>query len=146
MTSIPIERLNYLCTHIPNLLAAIDEATFNEKTSPAKWSKKEIVGYLIDSATNNHQRFIRAQFEDRPSITYDQNNWNKYNFYHEIDKQQIIDFWAVYNKQLLELIKRIPKESLKRECQVGNQYLTLDFLVNDYVVHLEHHLKQIVSY
>lgn len=69
MTSIPIERLNYLCTHIPNLLAAIDEATFNEKTSPAKWSKKEIVGHLIDSATNNHQRFIRAQFEDRPSIT-----------------------------------------------------------------------------
>ncbi|MDX1936305.1 MAG: hypothetical protein SFU21_04285, partial [Flavihumibacter sp.] len=109
-------------------------------------SKKEIIGHLIDSATNNHQRFVRGQFEDSPKIAYDQNRWNKYNFYQQIDGQQIIDFWTVYNRQILELIRRIPNENLKLVCHVGDKFLTLDFLINDYVEHLEHHLKQVVSY
>ena len=141
-----IYRLEYLCNTISALLKNIDNHTFSEKIEPDKWSKKEIIGHLIDSATNNHQRFVRGQFEDRPRIVYDQNNWNKYNFYQQIDKQQIIDFWTVYNRQLLELIKQIPNENLQLECFVGDKLLTLDFLVNDYVEHLEHHLKQVISY
>jgi len=141
-----VERLTFLCHHIPSLLNAIDEVTFNEKASPNKWSKKEIIGHLIDSATNNHQRFVRAQFEDRPNIAYDQDSWNRYSFYQQIDRRQVIDFWEVYNKQLLELIKCMPRESLQRECLVGVQHLTLGFLINDYVEHLEHHLQQVVAY
>lgn len=124
----------------------IDDLNFSEKISPDKWSKKEIIGHLIDSATNNHQRFVRGQFENKPQIVYDQNNWNVYNFYQQIDKNQIIDFWVIYNKQLLELIKRIPPENLQLECFVGEKSLTLEFLITDYVDHLEHHLKQVVSY
>ena len=55
MTTDSIDRLEYLCNIIPDLLTAIDDKTFNEKVNPEKWSKKEIVGHLIDSATNNHQ-------------------------------------------------------------------------------------------
>lgn len=139
-------RLEYLCKIIPGLLRDIDESTFNEKIRPEKWSKKEIIGHLIDSATNNHQRFVRGQFEDRPSIAYDQNNWNQYNFYQQIDKEQIIDFWTIYNKQLVELMSRITDENLRRECFVGEKYVTLEFLIKDYVEHLEHHLKQVVLY
>ena len=146
MTTDAIDRLKYLCKIIPGLLKNIDELTFNQKIIPEKWSKKEIIGHLIDSATNNHQRFVRGQFEDKPNIIYDQNNWNHYNFYQQIDKKQIIDFWTIYNKQLIELMSRIPSENLKRECFVGEKSLTLDFLINDYVEHLEHHLKQVVSY
>ncbi|MDX1935962.1 MAG: DinB family protein [Flavihumibacter sp.] len=146
MTTDAINRLEYLCNTIPALLTSIHNDTFSEKVSPDKWSKKEIIGHLIDSATNNHQRFVRVQFEDSPRIAYDQNRWNKYNFYQQIDGQQIIDFWTAYNRQILELIRRIPNENLKLVCRVGDSFLTLDFLINDYVEHLEHHLKQVVSY
>lgn len=141
-----IDRLEYLCNTIPELLTNISDNLFSEKMRPEKWSKKEIIGHLIDSVTNNHQRFVRSQFENIPQITYDQNNWNKYNFYQQIDKKQVIDFWTIYNKQILELIIRIPSENLQRECLAGDKSLTLDFLINDYVEHLEHHLKQVVSY
>ena len=63
-----IKRLQYLCEEIPVLLSIIPEQDFTHKSAPEKWSKKEILGHLIDSATNNHQRFIRAQFENVPSI------------------------------------------------------------------------------
>lgn len=69
-----IERLAFLCETIPQLLFEIDDLTFSEELTSEKWSKKEILGHLIDSATNNHQRFVRCQFEDIPTITYDQNN------------------------------------------------------------------------
>lgn len=82
-----INRLEYLCNIIPDLLTNIDDKTFDEKTNPEKWSKKEIIGHLIDSTTNNHQRFVRTQFEDKPKIVYDQNKWNYHNFYQQIDRQ-----------------------------------------------------------
>ncbi|MFT3904011.1 MAG: hypothetical protein QM727_12615 [Niabella sp.] len=134
-----------MCETIPELLINIDENNFNEKLMVEKWSKKEIIGYLIDSATNNHQRFVRCQFEDKPQIIYDQNNWNNYNFYHQIDSIQIIDFWTIYNKQLLELRRRIPNENLQRECFAEEKSLSLEFLIHDYVEYLDHHLKQVIS-
>lgn len=140
------KRLTYLCDTIPPLLTAIDEESFSTKISPGKWSKKEIIGHLIDSATNNHQRFVRTQFENKPAIVYDQNKWNAFNFYQQISGQQIISFWTIYNRQLIELIRHIPKGNLQLECRVGEKLLTLDFLITDYVEHLEHHLKQVVIY
>jgi len=147
MIEFAIKRLEYLCDTIPQLLTEMDEQTFSVKPKPNKWSKKEIVGHLIDSATNNHQRFVRGQFEDVPKIVYDQNRWNEFNFYQKMDGQQIISFWTIYNRQLVELIKNIPEENLSKECKSGDdKNLTLDFLINDYVEHLEHHLRQVVAY
>lgn len=97
----PLARLTYLCHTLPDLLTALDETLFSEKPNAAQWSKKEILGHLIDSATNNHQRFVRSQFEAVPTIVYDQNQWNTYNYYPHISKKQLIAFWTVYNQQLL---------------------------------------------
>ena len=141
-----IKRLEYLINTIPPLLKTIDEASFSSKPQPHKWSKKEIIGHLIDSAANNHQRFIRVQFEDEPSISYDQEKWNQHGFYQEIDGDQVITFWTVYNKQLLELIRHISPASLQRKCRVKDEVLTLEFLIHDYVEHMEHHLRQVVTY
>jgi hypothetical protein len=146
MISAALKRLEILCDIIPPLLAGTDEQILSLKPIANKWSKKEIIGHLIDSATNNHQRFVRGQFEDNPSIAYDQNRWNAFNFYQQIDGQQLIAFWEIYNRQLVALIRCIPGENLRRTCLVGSQPLTLDFLINDYVKHLEHHLHQIVDY
>lgn len=140
-----VQRLAHLVEIIPPLLLSIDEKNFSYKPSAEKWSKKEIIGHLIDSAANNHQRFVRGQFQNTPTITYDQNNWNKCSYHQEIDGKQIINFWTVYNKQLLEIIKRIPQEKLENTVQTENLH-SLEFLIKDYVAHLEHHLRQIVSY
>lgn len=141
-----INRLSYLIEKVPSILTEIGEANMSAKPLPSKWSKKEIVGHLIDSATNNHQRFVRGQFESVPEIRYDQNKWNEYGFYQHIDSRQIISFWTIYNKQLIEIIKRIPTENLERHIKVGDNLLTIEFLIIDYVEHLEHHLKQIIDY
>ncbi len=116
-----IDRLQFLCDTIPSLLMDLEEHNFSAKSSPEKWSKKEIIGHLIDSATNNHHRFVRGQFEEIPKITYDQNQWNTNNHYQQIDRLQIISFWASYNKQLLALIKLLPKEKLQRIVNTGGE-------------------------
>lgn len=140
-----INRLEFIINSIPNILLEMGEMELSIKYSDEKWSKKEILGHLIDSATNNHQRFVRAQFESNPEINYDQNKWNKFNFYQEIESIQLIHFWTSYNRQLLEIIKRIPKESLIKQIKIGESLITLEFLIIDYVEHLEHHLKQLIK-
>lgn len=141
-----IFRLEYLIQTIPDLLLEIDERAFSLQPAPNKWSKKQIIGHLIDSATNNHHRFVRGQFEDEPEIRYDQDKWNACGFYQDMDGQQLIAFWTVYNKQLLEIVKRIPESHLSRKVHVGDNLHTLEFLIIDYVRHMEHHLKQVVNY
>jgi len=141
-----LKRLEYIINLTPKKLTEISEENMSTKPSPTKWSKKEIIGHLIDSATNNHQRFVRGQFENIPEISYDQNNWNEFSFYNQIESKQIISFWTIYNKQIIEIIKRIPKENLEKQIKIGNNILTLEFLIIDYVEHLEHHLNQIIEY
>ena len=147
MIEAALKRLEYLCTIIPKLLSEIEEPYLSLKVAPEKWSKKEIIGHLIDSATNNHHRFVQIQFESQFLIPYDQNKWNESNFYQQIEGKQIIDFWTIYNKHLIEIIKRITPENLLKEFRtIDNKRFTLSFLINDYVEHLEHHLRQVVIF
>jgi len=141
-----ISRLGYLIEIAPPMLMELGEESMSAKPLPGKWSKKEILGHLIDSATNNHQRFVRGQFELNPEIRYNQDKWNEFSFHQHIASNQLITFWVLYNKQLLEIIKRIPAENLSRHVKVGEKLLTLEFLIVDYVDHLEHHLKQLIDY
>ena len=141
------ERLEYLCENIPSLLENISEEDFSIRPSPLKWSKKEILGHLIDSAANNQQRFVRVQFEDVPFIKYDQDNWNKFSYHQKINGKTVIEFWKEHNKYLAEIIKNIPEELLNRECDWGGEKnVSLEYLIIDYVAHQEYHLKQIVIY
>lgn len=139
------ERLNYLINTVPSLILAENNEEFKRKPSPNKWSKQEILGHLIDSATNNYQRFIRSQFEEIPVIPYDQNKWNEFSYYNSFSKSQLVTFWKSYNEQILTLFKLIPKDKLSKKCNTGgSDNFTLAFLFDDYVEHLEYHLKQII--
>jgi len=142
-----IDRLTYICNTIPAILKAIPDADFSHKPTPGKWSKKEILGHLIDSATNNHQRFVRVQFEETPFIIYNQDNWNLFSHHQDIPGSQVITFWELYNRYLLEIIKRIPANLLQRKCKTNESSdVTLQWIIEDYVVHMEHHLHEIVNY
>lgn len=141
------ERLQYLCDTLPALIKQIPEQEFSQKPATNKWSRKEILGHLIDSAANNHQRFVRVQFEDTPFIVYDQDNWNINSRYQSMDSAHVIAFWEAYNRHLIEVIKRIPEENYLRTCKTNEpEPVTLLWLVKDYVKHLEYHLRQIVVY
>ncbi|MCW3121604.1 MAG: hypothetical protein JWQ38_1096 [Flavipsychrobacter sp.] len=139
-------RLQYLIDTIPAKLMQIPEEEFSRKPAADKWSKKEELGHLVDSATNNHQRFVRAQFEDVPAIGYDQDKWNEHSYYQQMSSAHIIAFWALYNQHLVELVTRIPLEYLARTCNAAGNIASLQWLIDDYVVHAEHHLKHIMEY
>lgn len=145
-----IDRLQFLCEKIPGLLLDIEEQLFSEKLRPEKWSKKQIIGHLIDSAANNHHRLVRGQFEAIPKITYDQNLWNQYNYYQQLDASQVISFWESYNRHLLELIKNIPENKFSNRVETGESgeksRMSLQSLIDDYIQHMEHHLQQVVDY
>lgn len=142
-----IDRLTWLCHHIPTLIGAASEQELGRKPSPEKWSKKEILGHLIDSAANNHQRFIRIQSEHEPVIFYNQNDWVGLSRYNDIATEQLISTWKHYNLHLASIGKAIPSENLSR---IGRgrdgQPHTLKWYFDDYVDHMEHHLTQIITY
>lgn len=141
----PTQRLQHIINTIPEKLLAIPEDEFAFKPSPEKWSKKEIIGHLIDSVANNHHRFVRVQFEDDvPTIVYKQNEWNAASHYNDMDSVNIVNFWAMYNKHLIEVINRIPDADLQRKVNIGgDEPIPLSELIVDYTAHMEHHLRQI---
>ncbi len=137
-------QLIHILDTVPTKLRAFSEEEFSRIPDTGKWSKKQIIGHLIDSATNNHHRFVRAQFDDRPVILYEQEKWNEYSYYQDMSQEHVISFWIMYNKHIVELAQRIPQEMLSRECMMsdGRGY-SIGWLFEDYVRHLEHHLRQI---
>ncbi len=126
-------------------LRAISDAAAAEPRAPGKWSRKEIIGHLIDSASNNHQRFVRAQQTASLSFPpYEQNHWVASQRYNERAWSDLIALWHAYNAHLSHVIAQIPDGRLAATCVIeSSKPVTLEFLVTDYVVHLRHHLAQV---
>lgn len=129
---------------LPTQLKAIPASKFNEKPGN-KWSKKEILGHLVDSATVNTQRLIRGQVEDRPQIYYEQDEWVSIQAYQQYNDDSLITLWESLNRHLVHVASNIPEKNLQRTCVMKNgQPVSLAFLIEDYIVHLQHHIKQII--
>lgn len=111
------------------------------------WSQKEELGHLIDSATNNHARFVRAALESPyRGPVYKQDGWVALHAYNDLPITTLIDFWHAYNSLLAHLIGRIPEDRLSTECFVGTGGpVTLGFLIEDYILHMQHHLDHILE-
>jgi len=137
-----IHKFEVLINTFPAELSAINTITFNEKSVPEKWSKKEILGHLIDSAMTNYLRFIRAQSEENPQIFYAQDDFCESANYQQSETKQLTDLWLSLNKQLLFLFRTLITRGLTmRKCND----LTLAFLMADYVTHLNHHRHRILA-
>ncbi len=110
------------------------------------WSRKETLGHLIDSATNNRVRFIKAALEGKyVGPVYDGVGWVKLGGYEEMEWSDLIVLWKTLNGALANVLERIPREKLAAECRVGDlQPVTLGFLIEDYILHMEHHLDHMV--
>jgi hypothetical protein len=133
-------------TTVPHL-KSISELRASEKPYPEKWSIKEILGHLIDSAANNHQRIVRMQeILDIGTFRYTQLHWVSSQNYQKETWLDIVEFWHRYNAHLSHIIEQIAPGLLVHVCDVGlPQPVTLEFIIEDYINHLEHHLGQILS-
>ncbi len=131
---------------IGDRLRQIRDAEASIRPAPGKWSKKEILGHLVDSAANNHQRFVRLQLNSRVDLPgYDGDEWVRVQGYQDRSWPEIIDLWQMYNTQLAALIRGVDKSALGHVWHTPDgKDLDLEFLMRDYVVHLRHHLDQIL--
>jgi len=127
-------------------LRLMDDRTVSIRPGPDKWSKKEILGHLIDSASNNHQRFIRMQLVPRLELPgYQQNEWVRIQHYQDRPWSEIVDLWHMYNVHLATVIRHADPNSLRNKWRgPDGEDLDLEFVMRDYLVHMRHHLDQIL--
>jgi len=109
------------------------------------WSRRQVMGHLIDSASNNHQRFVRASLADSLEFPgYDQNGWARVQAAEEADWSLLVALWANYNRYLAHVLAHLPPAKLEVSIRVGqHEPVTLKFLAEDYLRHMVHHLGQI---
>jgi hypothetical protein len=143
MESIASELNSIIDKHL-SALQFISEEKSTFKPSPAKWSKKEILGHLTDSAQNNIRRFIVAQYEDRPKITYNQDKWVMITNYQDYSLPDLISLWYLLNKHICHILRSIAPGVGERECQTENLH-SIQWLAQDYIRHLLHHLHQVLD-
>lgn len=137
-------------------LLQISESQSEKPRAEDHWSAKQIIGHLIDSAANNHARFVLAQLKDDLVFPgYDQDGWVKTNHYQEASWAQLVDLWRAYNLHLHHLMSQADKNKLNTPCTLHtlqeiafktipkSEPVTLEYLMKDYVDHLKHHLAQI---
>ncbi|MEM7373521.1 MAG: DinB family protein [Bacteroidota bacterium] len=129
----------------------------SRRSAPDKWSPKEIIGHLIDSATNNHRRFVKAQWQDQLMMDgYEQENWVKHQCYQEADWKNLVTLWHHYNLHLVHVMQTSSAEQLNhvvlglRQGYLkppipADQPCSLRELMQDYIAHLKHHLTQILQ-
>lgn len=138
-----ITQLEKIINDYTQLLKQLSEEDFAHKPLPLKWSGKEYLGHLIDSAQSNIRRFVVAQYEDKPCIIYDQEKWVAVMDYQTYPLTDLIDLWVLLNKHLVILLKRIPEKDLDREVQTQDIH-SIQWLAADYNKHLLHHLHQVL--
>ncbi len=136
-------------------LSRLSDVQASRRPAPGKWCVKEIIGHLIDSAANNHRRFVEAQMQD-PLVFpgYAQDAWVNSQRYQDAEWPALVTLWAAYNQQLVHVVRVIPPAVLERPRPEHNldalgwrpvprsEPATLGYLIEDYVAHLEHHLAQ----
>ena len=136
----------------PMDLLELSDASANEPRAPGKWSRKETLGHLMDSALNNHQRFVRAQVPAHLENGvlrlpgYAQDDWVRVGAYRTRPWTDLVQLWSLLNRQVLHVIKHAEPSSLQTPCVIGGgDPITLEAVMIDYVGHLKHHLKQILE-
>lgn len=140
------------------LLTAITDDASARHPAPGKWSPRQIIGHLIDSASNNHQRFVRAAWTpDLVFPGYEQEGWVELQRYQERSWRELLALWSAYNRHLAIVMAAVPAEARTRvrdrhnldeiatRAPTERSEQTLDYFMHDYVDHLELHLRQILG-
>jgi hypothetical protein len=129
------------------LFSNLQAINWDYKSAPEKWSKKEIIGHLIDSAQINLQRFVRCTYEENFKLTYQQVEWVQAQHYKSADIKDLVGLWELLNWQIIRVLEKYPVERLTAKCDTGKTAVnlhTVEWLAQDYVDHMQHHLNQVI--
>lgn len=128
-------------------LLAVPRSLADAPWRPGGWTRKQIVGHLLDSAANNRQRFVRAAIEGQyAGPKYEQDHWVAAHGYTEQSWQDLLRWWLAEHEILMAVVDRIPEGRFSAQCRVGDDDpVTLRFLIEDYVAHQQHHFRQITA-
>lgn len=147
MTSAEIAaRLHEAVDEALQLFQGVDETRTTRTPREGGWCARQVIGHLIDSACNNHRRFVLGQSADLVKYDgYDQDVWVARQCYEKVPWRELVTLWTAYNRHLANVMSCIPAEAAARQAlgPEGDAPVTLAFLMEDYVAHLRHHLEQI---
>lgn len=157
MNSVEARLREAVAAFTPRLLA-LSESESNRPPAPGKWCPKEVIGHLIDSASNNHQRFVRARFTDDLVFPgYEPEAWVAVQRYRAAPWPELVGLWRLFNLHLARVIEAAPA-SVRLQPRVRHNLhevawkaipqdrpATLEYFMRDYVDHLEHHIAQILG-
>ena len=147
MTSEIAQSFRTQLNEIHAALFAISPTLADTPWRPGGWTRKQIVGHLLDSAANNRQRFVRATTKGKyAGPKYEQEAWVAAHGYAEQNWDDLLLWWSAEHEILMAVVDRIPEDKLEALCRVGDdEPVTLGFLIEDYLRHQKHHLAQITS-
>ena len=137
--------LRTLAASFSEELLSADSVAAARRPAAGTWSPKEVLGHLIDSAANNHQRFIRAQQADALTFPgYERNQWVNSQGYQDADWAHLVALWTHLNLHLADVMARIPTSKYSTPCAIGGDAaVPLEAVVVGYRNHLHHHIAQI---
>lgn len=145
--------MKHIATELKTLVAEytarfseIPESEWSAKPNPAKWSKKEVLGHLIDSALNNQRRFVVTQYIQNQNIVYYQDEWVLLQDYQSADTGDVIQLWRLLNLQIARILETMPETVWQNQCDTGKNGVDLhsiQWLAADYIPHMRHHFGQI---
>ena len=140
-----LDRLARVLEKAPARLVDIAEEDAARRPGVDVWSAKEVIGHLIDSASHNHHRFVRAMASPRVEMpSYDQRQWVESQGYAAARWADLVNLWLLYNRHLLHLLRGMSAGQRTHVCVIGDfAPLTVEELARDYVEHLESHLSQV---
>jgi uncharacterized damage-inducible protein DinB len=145
-----IKELGQVIEAYAQKITSLPDDEFSAKPDSKKWSKKEVLGHLIDSAHNNLRRFICGQYESAPpKIVYDQDHWVISNNYSSMDSEELILCWRLINRRIIAVLSQMPTSNYAKLCDTGKnetQLHSIEWLAEDYVKHMKHHLNQIIPH
>lgn len=135
-----------IARELPNLQALTDATASQNDGRSGSWTRKQELGHLIDSATNNHMRIARAAIHGEfRGEGYAQDEWVEIHGYRDMPWNELVDLWHRYNELLSYLIARVPDDRLDSRCEIGKSAVTLRFVIEDYVLHMQHHIDHILA-
>jgi hypothetical protein len=143
-----IKKIEALLSIINEYFNSVSDAVLEFKPSQDKWSKKEILGHLVDSAIHNLVRFTEINYVEKPyhHRPYRQNDLVNLNQYQTMDTNELLQLWLSLNKQIIRVFKNVDDKALDYKIILNDQsVIDLKFLMTDYVEHMEHHINQIRS-
>jgi hypothetical protein len=153
-----IDDLRHTVVHAVPALARVGVEASARRPAAGKWSPREIIGHLIDSASNNHRRFVLSTLRDDLVFQgYAQDDWVAAQHYQDAPWEELLSLWASFNLHLARVMAAIPEDARTRERPRHNldqiafhpvpagEPATLEYFMRDYVEHMKHHLRQILG-